>query len=115
MFLSLSDDFSAEQASKMCGQAEVLKPNYSFSESASRAGVSLLTARAGGSRGSLSASRSYSPRKFKQLDFAELDNAQAIVVPYDGVRTLPATRCYLKPHYLPRDRSYFRQREGGQL
>ena len=118
VFLSLSDDFSAEQASKMCGQAEVLKPNYSFSESASRAGVSLLTARAGGSRGSLSASRSYSPRleaKFKQRDFAELDNAQAIVVPYDGVRTLPATRCYLKPHYLPRDRSYFRQREGGEL
>ena len=118
VFLSLSDDFSAEQASKMCGQAEVLKPNYSFSESASRAGVSLLTARAGGSRGSLSASRSYSPRleaKFKQRDFAELDNAQAIVVPYDGVRTLPATRCYLKPHYLSRNRSYFRQRDGGEL
>ena len=118
VFLSLSDDFSAEQASKICGQAEVLKPNYSFSESASRAGVSLLTARAGGSRGSLSASRSYSPRleaKFKQRDFAELDNAQAIVVPYDGVRALPATRCYLKPHYLPRERSYFRQRERGEL
>ena len=118
LFLSLSDDFSAEQASKMCGQAEVLKPNYSFSESASRAGVSLLTAKAGGSRGSLSASRSYSPRleaKFKQRDFAELDNAQAIVVPYDGVRALPATRCYLKPCYLPRDRSYFRQRERGEL
>ena len=118
VFLSLSDDFSAEQASKMCGQAEVLKPNYSFSESASRAGVSLLTARAGGSRGSLSASRSYSPRleaKFKQRDFAELDNAQAIVVPYDGVRTLPATRCYLKPHYLPQERPYFRQRDRGEL
>ena len=118
VFLSLSDDFSAEQASKMCGQAEVLKPNYSFSESASRAGVSLLTARAGGSRGSLSASRSYSPRleaKFKQRDFAELDNAQAIVAPYDGVRSLPATRCYLKPHYLPREKPYFRQREEGLL
>ena len=118
VFLSLSDDFSAEQASKICGQAEVLKPNYSFSESASRAGVSLLTARAGGSRGSLSASRSYSPRleaKFKQRDFAELDNAQAIVVPYDGVRALPATRCYLKPNYLPRNRPYFLQRERGEL
>ena len=53
--------------------------------------------------------------KFKQRDFAELDNAQAIVVPYDGVRALPATRCYLKPHYLPRERSYFRQRERGEL
>ena len=118
VFLSLSDDFSAEQASKMCGQAEVLKPNYSFSESAARAGVSLLTARAGGSRGSLSASRSYSPRleaKFKQRDFAELDNAQAIVAPYDGVRSLPATRCYLKPHYLPRAKPWFRQRDEGLL
>ena len=93
----------------MCGQAEVLKPNYSFSESASRAGVSLLTAQ--GRRlareperlAELLAARLEA--KFKQRDFAELDNAQAIVAPYDGVRSLPATRCYLKPHYLPRDRS----------
>ncbi|MDE0195499.1 MAG: TraM recognition domain-containing protein, partial [bacterium] len=118
IFLSLSDEFSAEQASKLCGQAEILRPNYSFSESAGRAGVSLLSGRAGGSRGSLSASRSYSTRleaKFKPRDFAELDNAQAIAQAYDGVRTLPASRLYLKPHYLPADKSWFRQAEEGLL
>ena len=118
LFLSLEDEFSQGEASKLCGQAEFLKPNFSFSESSGRAGVSLLSGRAGGARGSLSASRSYSPRleaKFKPRDFRELENAQAIAVPYDGVRALPATRVYLKPHYLPRDRPYFRQRENREL
>lgn len=118
IFLSLSDEFSASEASKMCGQTERLKPNYSFSESAGRAGVSLLSGRAGGSRASLSASRSYSTRReplFQPHDFAQLDNAQAIVQAYDGVRTLPATRLYLKPHYLDRGLGYFRQRERGLL
>ena len=118
IFLSLSDEFSAAEASKLCGQMEVLKPNYSYSESAGRAGISLLTGRPGGSRGSLSASKSYSSRleaRFKTRDFAELDNAQAIAIPFDGVRTLPATRVYLKPHYLPRDTGYWRLREQGLL
>ena len=118
LFLGLEDEFSQQEASKLCGQAEFLKPNYSFSESASRAGVSLLSGKAGGSRGSLSASRSYSPRleaKFKPRDFRELRTAEAIALPYDGTRPLPATRVYLKPHYLPRKRSWFRQLESGGL
>ena len=118
LFLGLEDEFSQQEASKLCGQAEFLKPNYSFSESAGRAGVSLLSGRAGGARGSLSASRSYSPRleaKFKPREFRELANAQAIALAYDGVRPLPATRVYLKPYYLPRERSYFRQLERGDL
>lgn len=118
IFLSLSDEFSASEASKLCGQAERLKPNYSFSESAGRAGVSLLSGRAGGSRASLSASRSYSTRmepRFQARDFSELDNAQAIVQAYDGVRTIPASRLYLKPYYLDRDLGYWRQVEKGLL
>ncbi len=118
IFLSLEDEFSQQEASRLCGQSEFLKPNYSFSESANRAGVSLLSGRAGGDRGSLSASRSYGPRleaKFKPREFRELDNAQAIVLPFDGVRPLPATRAYLKPWYLPRDENWFRQREEGRL
>ena len=35
--------------------------------------------------------------------------------PYDGTNAQPATRVYLKPHYLPRDRPYWRAREAGQL
>ena len=118
LFLSLEDEFSQQEASRLCGQAEFLKPNYSFSESAGRAGVSLLSGKAGGSRGSLSASRSYSPRleaKFKPREFRELRNAQAIALPFDGVRALPATRVYLKPHYLPRDMPYFRQLDENRL
>ncbi len=78
IFLSLEDGFCRQKASRLCGQSEFLKPNYSFSESANRAGVLLLS-------GSLSASRSYGPRleaKFKPREFRELDNAQATVLPF---------------------------------
>ena len=37
---------------------------------------------------------------FQPKVFAELQNAQAIVLPYDGLNPLPPTYCYLKPHYL---------------
>jgi hypothetical protein len=39
---------------------------------------------------------------FQPKAFAELQNAQAIVLPYDGLNPLPPTRCYLKPYYLDR-------------
>ena len=32
--------------------------------------------------------------------FTQLQNAQAIVLPYDGINPLPPQYCYLKPHYL---------------
>ena len=32
--------------------------------------------------------------------FTELQHAQAIALPYDGLNPLPAQYCYLKPHYL---------------
>ena len=118
LFLSLEDEFSQREASQLCGQAEFLKASHSFSESSGKAGVSLLSGKAGGARGTLGASRSYSPRleaKFKPREFRELDNAQAIALPFDGVRPLPATRVYLKPHWLPRSKSWFRQREEGLL
>ena len=47
--------------------------------------------------------------------FAELDTGQAIVLPYDGKKNLSARRCYLKPFYLPRNLSYWRQRERGMI
>ncbi len=118
LFLSLEDEFSQAEASKLCGQAEFFKASHSFSESSGRAGVSLLSGKAGGARGTLGASRSYAPRleaKFKPREFRELDTAQAIALPFDGVRPLAATRVYLKPHFLPRSKSWFRQREEGLL
>ena len=37
----------------------------------------------------------------------EIQNAQAIVLPYDGLNPLPPTYCYLKPYYLDTETSYF--------
>ena len=44
---------------------------------------------------------------FRSRVFTELQNAQAIVLPYDGLNPLPPQYCYLKPHYLDVQTSYF--------
>ena len=118
VFLSLSDDSSARIASEMCGQVEVLKTAYSFNESTPKAGVSLFSGAPGGGKSSLGVSKSFQDRMeplFRPKAFAELDTGQAIVLPYDGKKNLSARRCYLKPHYLPRNLGYWRQRERGLL
>ena len=117
VFLSLSDDSSAELASNMCGKVLRLSPSYSFTESA-RPGFSVITARAGGAKGTLGTSKSYREQReplFHPRTFSLLENCQAVVLPYDGTNARPATRVYLKPHYLPRDRPYWRAREAGQI
>ena len=118
IFLSLSDDSSADLASNMCGKVARLSPSYSFSES-SKPAFSLVAARAGGGQGgSLGASKTYREQRepmFHPRTFTLLQNYQAIALPYDGVRSLPATRVYLKPHYLRRDRSWWRQRAAGEI
>jgi type IV secretory pathway TraG/TraD family ATPase VirD4 len=53
IFLALSDDFSAETASRLCGKEEVLRPNYSISET-DRTRLSILTGRATAHRATLS-------------------------------------------------------------
>ena len=117
VFLSLSDDASAEQASNMCGKVLRLSPSYSFTESA-KPGFSVITARAGGAKGTLGTSKSYREQRepmFHARQFTLLENCQAIVLPYDGTNARSATRVYLKPHYLPRDRPYWRAREASQI
>ena len=47
--------------------------------------------------------------------FGELQNGQAIVLPYDGLNPKPPTYCYLKPHYLDVDTSYFDHVAAGAL
>ena len=64
------------------------------------------------------ASHSYSVVRdtvFEPKVFAELKNAQAIVLAYDGLNPLPPTYCYLKPYYLDRDRTYFEQLDRGEI
>ena len=52
---------------------------------------------------------------FEPKVFAELQNAQAIVLPYDGLNPQPPTYCYLKPYYLDTQTSYFDHAAAGAL
>ena len=118
IFLSLSDDASAQTASALCGQVAKIKPSYTITESAKQSEVSLLSAQAGGGAGSVGASKSFREQReavFQPREFALLSNCQAVCLPYDGARSLPATRVYLKPHYLPRTLSYWRAKAEGRL
>ena len=115
IFLSLSDEASAEIASKLCGQVAKIKSSYTINESAKSSGINLLSAQAGGGRGSVGASKSFQERRealFQPRDFALLGNCQAICLPYDGVQSLPPRRVYLKPYYLKRDRPYWGRESG---
>lgn len=118
IFLTLSDDFSAQMAAELCGKVERLKPGYTITEAGQDARVSMLTGRPAAHKTTVSASKTYSLRYeyvFQPKVFAELQNAQAIVLPYDGVNPLPPTYCYLKPHYLDVQTSYFDHAARGAL
>ena len=118
IFLSLSDEASAEFASKLCGQVAKIKSSYTINESAKSSGINLMSAQAGGGRGSVGASKSFQERRealFQPRDFALLGNCQAICLPYDGVQSLPPRRVYLKPYYLKRDRPYWAAKAAGEL
>ena len=118
IFLSLSDEASAEIASKLCGQVAKIKSSYTINESGKSSGINLLSAQAGGGRASVGASKSFKEQRealFQPRDFALLGNCQAICLPYDGVQSLPPRRVYLKPHYLPVDLPYWHAKRTGQL
>jgi hypothetical protein len=118
IFLTLSDDFSAQVAADLCGKAERLKPGYTLTEAGQDARVSLLTGRPTAHRATVSATKTYSlalEYVFQPKAFAELQNAQAIVLAYDGANPLPPTYCYLKPHYLDVQTSYFDHLAAGVL
>jgi hypothetical protein len=118
IFLATSDEFTARNAAELCGRRDRLKAHYSISESGRDAHISLLTGRPAANRQSLSASKSYAPHHeyiFAPRVFTQLQNAQAIVVPYDGINPLSPQYCYLKPHYLDVQTSYFDHLEGGAL
>ena len=118
VFLALADASSAKQASEICGQVERMKESHSLSESAQRGGVSLLGGTLTGGRGGVGASTSWQKRSealFHPHDFQNLDNFQAIVIPFDGARAERARRVYLKPAHLPEDLPYWTARDRGLL
>jgi len=118
LFLATSDEFTARTAAELCGRRDRLKAHYSLSEAGQGAHVSLLTGRAAAAKHTLSASKSYAPHHefiFSPRVFTELQNAQAIALPYDGFNPLPPQFCYLKPHYLDVNTSYFDHLAEGRL
>jgi RecA/RadA recombinase len=118
VFLTLADDFSAQMAADLCGKVERLKPGYTITEAGQDARVSLVTGRPAAHKTTVSASKTYSLQYeyvFQPKVFAELQNAQAIVLPYDGLNPQPPTYCFLKPHYLAVQTSYFDHAAKGAL
>jgi len=110
IFLASSDEFTARVAAELCGRAERLKPSYQLTEAGQDARVSLLTGRAAAPKSTVTASKHYAFQLdyvFQPKIFGELQNAQAVVLPYDGLNPKPPTYCYLKPHYLDVQTSYF--------
>jgi hypothetical protein len=110
VFLATSDEFTSRIAAELCGRADRLKARYTLGETGEGAHVSLLTGRAAAAKHSLTTSKTYSWESdhiFPPRVFTELQNAQAVVLPYDGLNPLPPQFCYLKPYYLDVQTSYF--------
>jgi hypothetical protein len=118
IFLALSDDFSAQTASELCGKEDRLKVSYNFSESGHDARVSFLSGKAISNRANVTASKSYNTRtdyRFDMKTFTELKNGQSIAIAYDGLNPMPPMFCYLKPYYNDVNRSYFEQLASGEI
>ena len=118
VFLCLSDDFSAKVASDLCGRDEQMTPNWSISENGHDVRVGMLSGKALAHKAGLTINKSYNLQwrpVFEAKRLMELQNAQAIVLAYDGLNPQPAQLCYLKPHYLDRNLSYFDQLERGLI
>ena len=118
LFLATSDEFTARLAADLCGRAERVKARYTLAETGQDAHVSLLTGRATAGTQSLTASKTYSVESdyvFPARVFTELQNDQAIALPYDGINPLPPQYCYLKPYYLDPQTSYFDHLAKGAL
>ena len=93
IFLSLSDEASAEIASKLCGQVAKIKSSYTINESAKSSGINLMSAQAGGGRGSVGASKSFREQRealFQPRDFALLGQLSGHLSPLRRRAITPA-------------------------
>jgi hypothetical protein len=118
IFLALSDDFSTRVASDLCGKEEQLKEHYTISENGLDAGVNVLTGQTTARKTTVNTSKSYNVVRdmvFEPKIFAELRNAQSIVLAYDGLNPMPPAYCYLKPYYLDPNRTWFEQLSRGEI
>ncbi len=110
--------YSNAFAAALCGKTEQLKSRYTITEAGANAHISLLSGRPIASQHTIGASKSYtfeSDYLFQPRVFMELQNGQAVALPYDGVNPLAPRYCYLKPHYLDVQTSYFDHQASGAL
>ena len=95
-------------AADLCGKAERLKASYTITEAGQDARVSMLTGRPAAQ--STVSREDVQPRARLRVPAEGLRRTAeraGIVLPYDGLNPQPPTYCYLKPHYLDVQTSYF--------
>ena len=110
LFLTTSDEFTSRIAAELCGRVDRLKARYTLGEAGEGAHISLLTGRATAAKHTVTAAKTYTWEAdyvFPPRVFTELQNAQAVALPYDGLNPLPPQYCYLKPYYVDVQTSYF--------
>ena len=76
--MSLSDEASADIASKLCGQVRKIKGAYTINETSRRSGINLMSAQAGGGQGSVGASKSFQERARGAVSAARLRLAREL-------------------------------------
>ena len=111
VFLATSDEFTRASCGGSVRTARPAQGALHACRSPARARTSRCSPAAPRRRSRRSAparaTRRTTSTSFAPRVFTELQNAQAIVLPYDGLNPMPPQFCYLKPHYLDVQTSYF--------
>ena len=114
IWLCAEDNFTADQAARLCGEVERLKVSRSRNENSRKSAYSFLDGQIlSADGGSVGESASYSYRRehlFPAKAFTSLKLNQAIVKMFDGEAVFDPTYVYLKPVYLNPNTSWFEPR-----
>jgi hypothetical protein len=117
LFLTQTDDFSAQIAAELCGREDQYRAGFSLMESGHDSRITIDNQIKSRNTG-VSTGKSYQPirdYRFQVKDFMELPNYVGVVLAYNGRKPLPPTRVYLRPAYLDRSRSYFDHQAEGAI
>jgi hypothetical protein len=119
VFLNTRDPATMAYGAALAGKEDKLHVTRNVSETATDAGVSYMAGgRTVGGRGNVSVSRTYTTRiddRFRAAAFAQLHNFESIFIGWDGTDPIPASYCYLLPHFLSRDITWFEKRRRGLI
>jgi hypothetical protein len=86
IFLALSDEFSAQIASELCGKEDQWKVNYNISESGHDAHVSLWTGKAIAHKANVTTSKSYNTRSDFRFRLQDLHRTEERAIRNLGLR-----------------------------